>query len=96
QVGDRRGLGYSLSGLACLAFAQENLQEAARLFGVVDSIRNDLGNLLEEILQAEYDHAKSVTRKLLGEETYHTAWFEGENLVLDQLLHSFLNQENSS
>ena len=68
QMGDRRGIGYSLAGFACLAFAQEEIERAARLFGAVDSIREELGTLLEVILESEYEHAKISAQELLGDE----------------------------
>ncbi|MEJ2510834.1 MAG: tetratricopeptide repeat protein [Anaerolineales bacterium] len=95
RLGDRRGIGYSLSGLACLALAQEEPQKAAHLFGVFDSIRSDLGALLEEILQKEYDRAKTVTRELLGEDKYQTAWSAGGKMSLAQTVDNILKEENS-
>ena len=95
RLGDRRGIGYSLSGLACLALAQEEPHQAAHLFGVVDKIRSDLGALLEEILQKEYDRAKTVTRELLGEDKYQTACSEGEQMSLEQAVDYILKEENS-
>ena len=82
-MGDRRGLGYSLSGFACLALAEEELERAARIFGAVDSIRERLGSLLEAILQSEYEHAKAVTRKLLGEEEFLAAWSSGYAMSME-------------
>jgi tetratricopeptide (TPR) repeat protein len=83
QIGDRRGLGYSLSGFACLAFAQEEIIQAARLFGAVDSIREELGSLLEAILQAEYEQAKNATKELLGEKDFRAEWSNGYGMSID-------------
>ena len=93
-MGDRRGLGYSLSGFACLALAQEEIERAASLFGVVDSIREELGSLLEAILQGEYEHAKDVTRKLLGEEDFNAAWLGGYGMSLEDAVQFALAEEN--
>ena len=92
QLGDRRGIGYSLAGFACLAQVQEEPHRAARLFGVVDSIREDLGSLLEAILQIEYEHAKSATQGVLGENVFYTAWSEGYNMALEQAFQYSLTQ----
>lgn len=83
QMRDRRGIGYSLSGFACLAFAEEELKRAARLFGAVDSIREELGSLLEVILENEYDQAKVSTRELLGEEVFNAMWSSGYGLSVE-------------
>lgn len=91
QLGDRRGIGYSLAGLACLAFAQEEMQQAAHLFGVVDAIRNNLGTLMEEILQAEYDHAKAATRQVFNdEEEFQAIYTEGVETTLKQVVQDVL------
>ncbi|MEJ2758683.1 MAG: tetratricopeptide repeat protein, partial [Anaerolineales bacterium] len=90
QIADRRGLGYMLAGLACLAFAQEELKQAAYLFGVVDAIRGRLGNLLEEILQAEYQHAKRATQQILAAEDYQAAYQEGKTAALEQVIRGVL------
>jgi non-specific serine/threonine protein kinase len=84
QMGDRRGLGYSLSGFACLALAEEQIERAAGLFGAADSIREELGSLLEAILQAEYEHAKTLTRELLGEEDFLAAWSSGYAMSMEE------------
>jgi len=94
QMGDRRGLGYSLSGFACLALAQEEIEQAARLFGVVDSIREDLGALLEIILETEYEQAKSATREILGENAFQTEWSGGYAMSLEEAVHYVVDSRN--
>ena len=92
QLGDRRGLGYSLFGFACLAQALEEPHRSARLFGAVDSIREDLGALLEAVLQFEYEHMKSATQDVLGEDVFHTSWDEGHKMTLEQAFQFALSQ----
>jgi predicted ATPase len=84
QMGDRRGIGYSLSGFACLALAEKKTARAARLIGAVDSIREDLGSLLETILQIEFEQTRIAVQKTMGREKYGAAWSEGRALPLDQ------------
>ena len=84
QMGDLRGLGYSLSGYACLALAQEEIEQAARLFGAVDAIREELGSLLEVILQNEYEQAKVATQELLGEDAFNTEWSNGYAMPVEK------------
>lgn len=94
QMGDRRGLGYSLSGFACLAFAEEEIERAARLFGAVDSIREELGSLLEVILETEYQQAKEATRELLGEDDFNTRWSKGYEMPMEEAVQFALAEEN--
>jgi hypothetical protein len=94
QIGDRRGLGYSLSGFACLAFAQEEINQAARLFGAVDSIREELGSLLEAVLQSEYEQAKNATQELLGDEAFNAEWSNGYGMSMDEVVQLALTGES--
>jgi len=93
QIGDKRGLGYSLFGFACLAQGLEEPDRAARLFGVVDSIRDDLGTLLEAILQIEYEHAKSAIQDALGKDFFDKEWSKGHDMTLEQAVQYALTQE---
>jgi predicted ATPase/DNA-binding SARP family transcriptional activator len=92
HIGDKRGLGYSLFGFACLAQVLEEPDRAARLFGVVDSIRENLGTLLEAILQSEYEQAKAAIQDVLGEESLQTAWSEGYKMTLGEAVQYALTQ----
>jgi len=92
QIGDKRGLGYSLFGFACLAQVLEEPDRAAHLIGVVDSIREDLGTLLEAILQIEYEQAKAAIQEALGEEIFQIAWSEGNKMTLEQAVQYALTQ----
>lgn len=83
QMGDRRGIGYSLSGFACLALAEEETVRAARLIGAVDSIREDLGILLETILQFEFEQTRIAVQQAMGREKYDSAWADGHALPLE-------------
>ncbi len=86
DIGDLRGIGYSLFGLACLAYAEENLQRAAILFGATDSIRERLGTLLETVLQVEYEQTSSEVQSMLGEKRYAARWKEGYEKSLEQIV----------
>jgi predicted ATPase/DNA-binding SARP family transcriptional activator len=95
QMEDRRGLGYSLSGFACLALAQEDIEKAAKLFGATDSIRAEVGSLLEEVLQSEHDGAKVTARDFLGEQNFNAAWSEGGAMSLEQAVHCALKDRET-
>ena len=90
-MGDLRGIGYSFFGFACLAQSEENPQRAAKLFGAMDSIRENLGALLEAVLQIEYEQTRSVVQKLLGEELFTAMWNEGHGMAVEQAVHLALN-----
>ncbi|MBL8103738.1 MAG: tetratricopeptide repeat protein, partial [Anaerolineales bacterium] len=91
HMGDLRGIGYSLFGFACLAQAEENPQRAAKLFGAMDSIRKNLGALLEAVLQLEYEQTRSVIQGILGEELFTAMWNEGHGMAVEQAVHLALS-----
>jgi predicted ATPase/DNA-binding SARP family transcriptional activator len=95
QMGDRRGIGYSLAGFACLAFAEEDIERAARLFGAVDSLREELGALLEVILENEYERAKTATKEILGEDEFNTIWSSGYGWSVEHAIQYALGEINS-
>jgi tetratricopeptide (TPR) repeat protein len=91
RMGDLRGIGYSLFGFACLAQAEENPQRATNLFGAMDSIRENLGTLLEAVLQIEYEQTRSVVQEILGEELFNVMWNEGYGMAVEQVVHLALS-----
>jgi non-specific serine/threonine protein kinase len=91
RMGDLRGIGYSLFGFACLAQAEEKPQRAAKLFGAMDSIRENLGTFLEAVLQNEYEHTRAVVQEMLGEESFTEMWTEGHGMLVDQAVHLALS-----
>jgi predicted ATPase len=91
RMGDLRGIGYSLFGFACLAQAEGNPQRAAKLFGAMDSIRDNLGALLEAVLRLEYEQTHSVVREMLGEELFTVMWTEGHSMAVEQIVHLALS-----
>jgi non-specific serine/threonine protein kinase len=93
QIGDRRGTGYSMFGFARLAHTLEEPLRAAHLIGITDSIREDLGTLLETPLQIELDRIKSETQEILGVEAFHTAWLNGKNMKLEDAIQYALNPD---
>lgn len=86
RIGDRRGIGYSLFGFACLAQVQEDPDRAARLFGAVDAIRENLGSLLESVLHVEYEQTRETAQAVLGKERFHAAWSAGHGIPLDHAI----------
>jgi predicted ATPase/DNA-binding SARP family transcriptional activator len=87
NMGDLRGIGYSLFGFACLAQAEEDPQRAGKLFGAMDLIRENLGTFLEAALQIEYEHTRSAVQEMLGEEQFTAMWTEGHGLPLERAVH---------
>lgn len=86
RIRDLRGIGYSLFGFACLAHAEEDPQRAAKLIGAIDGLRENLGSLLETVLQSEYEHARSAVQEILGDEPFTALWTEGRSMPLEHII----------
>jgi predicted ATPase/DNA-binding SARP family transcriptional activator len=86
QIGDRRGIGYCLAGLAVLACEEGEYPRAGRLSGAVAAVQAVLGMLLEVPLQLEYDHELAKARDMLGEEAFARVWDEGMGMMMPQAI----------
>lgn len=93
RIHDLRGIGYSLFGFACLAHEMENPARTAKLIGAIDLLREQLGSLLETILQEEYEHTRSAVQAMLGEERFMELCTEGRSLPLEQIIDFALSSE---
>lgn len=91
EAGDRRGIGYSLAGLAALAAAAGDGERAARLSGAVASLEEVLGSFLEAPLQIEYDRALAGVEQALGEDDFAAAVEEGRTLGLEEAIDDALD-----
>ena len=81
EVGDRHGLAWVLSNFAIVAQSRGAWQTAARLFGVVDALRETVGSSSLSLSPAEraaYEAAVAASRAKLGTETFAAAWSAGQ------------------
>ena len=66
--------------LATLAGAADSHQEAARLFGAAQALRERMGAVRFQIYDAGHDAAVATLRNALGEADFDVAWAEGAAL----------------
>ena len=85
-AGDRRGIGYSLAGLAALAAAEGRLARAARLAGAVAAVEAVLGSFLEAPLAVEYEQSLATVRAALDEEAFAATAAEGRAMSPDEAM----------
>ena len=76
----------ALECLALLAAAGTAHQQAARLFGAAQAIRERSGIARFQIYQAGYESALTEARTALGDKEFETAWFEGVALSTDEAI----------
>jgi predicted ATPase/DNA-binding SARP family transcriptional activator len=88
-------LGWCLAGLAELAGAAGKPERAARLFGATHTLLQSLDTQLEATDQGRYERIPTTTQAdferhvaalhaKLGDQTFETAWAEGQAMTLDQ------------
>lgn len=63
-----------------------NLQRAARLWGVAQTLREEMGVPLTQALQEKHDEKIAEARQALGEADWAMAWEQGCQLPLEQAL----------
>ena len=79
---------FCLEGLASDVSAQGEEAEAARLWGVAETLRESCGIPLTPVERADYEPAVAAARTHLGEQAFAAAWAEGRSMTLDQVLAS--------
>ncbi len=84
ELGDKRGIAYSLEGFAGLTIAQGQPEQAARLLGAADTLREAIGVPLPPADRAEYERTIAAARSRLGEAAFAAAWAEGRVMTLEQ------------
>jgi DNA-binding CsgD family transcriptional regulator len=61
-------------------------QEAARLFGAADAIRQHIGAVRFKTYDAGYEAAVAALREALGEQEFDAAWAEGAALSTEEAI----------
>jgi hypothetical protein len=95
KVGNKWGLSYVFAELAAIAAERGRSEQAARLFGAAEGLRESIGHPLPPILRAEYDSAVATARAQLDDTEFAAVWAEREAMSLDQAIAYALNEDNS-
>jgi serine/threonine-protein kinase PknK len=94
QHGDRRFLTNALSGVAAVAAVQGQAERAARLYGAIAVLRDQLGLGIESSQRVRHDHAISVARSTLPQDVFDRAWAAGRELSLEDAIAESLTAHN--
>jgi predicted ATPase/DNA-binding CsgD family transcriptional regulator len=86
RVGSRLAMCDVLDALGGAVTAQDRYEEAARLLGAAQSLRDTLGAVRFSVLQPSHDAVVAAVRHALGPEPFDDAWADGEGLSLDDAL----------
>ena len=88
-------IGYCFEGLAAVLAFTGRAEEAARLLGAAEHLRESLGVGLAPAEQATHDETVRAVKKTLGEEKFSADWRQGRELALDEAIAYALVEEGA-
>ena len=86
------GVIYTVEGLASLEVVQTQLKRAVLLLGWAEAIRKEIDNRRPPVEQADIDFVLSKIRAGMDDDSFHTAWAEGQTLTIEQAVTLALGQ----
>jgi hypothetical protein len=86
-------IGYCFEGLAAVLAFTERPEEAARLLGAAEALRESLGVGLAPAEQTTHDETVEALRGALPENRFAAAWRKGRELPLDDAIAYALEEE---
>jgi tetratricopeptide (TPR) repeat protein len=97
EHGNKNGTALSLAGFAGILGMSGKPKQAARLFGAVDSLLENIGmaGRMDPSDQKEFDHYVAAVRAQLDEATFAKAWAEGHRMTQEQAV-AYAQEEGSS
>jgi tetratricopeptide (TPR) repeat protein len=91
-INDKFSIALNLEKFAHLAYAQNHLERAIRLFGAAEALREIIGSPIAPSDRPNYDRTISALRTTLGEETFAKHWAEGRSMTMEQAIAYALNE----
>jgi predicted ATPase/DNA-binding SARP family transcriptional activator len=88
-------IGYCFEGLAAVLVLTGRAEEAAKLLGAAEALRESLGVDLAPAEQATHAETVGAVRAGLGEERFSAAWRQGKELALDEAIAYALEEEGA-
>jgi non-specific serine/threonine protein kinase len=85
----------ALEGLACVAGAKGEAEQAARLWGAAQTLHETKGIPRDTDFLAEADARISAVRSGRGEEAWEEAWRKGRAMTLDEAVSYALEEEEA-
>jgi tetratricopeptide (TPR) repeat protein len=86
DLGDRRGMAESLEGLAGVAGVQGRPEQAARLFGSAEALRETIGAPLLPHDRSRYATTLAAAREQLDEDAWNQAWANGRAASVEEIV----------
>jgi non-specific serine/threonine protein kinase len=88
-------IGYCFEGLAAVLAFTERPEEAARLLGAAEALRESLGVGLAPAEQTTHDETVEAVRSALGEDRFGADWRHGREMSLDDAIAYALEEEGA-
>lgn len=86
DLSDQSGIAWCLAGLACVAAINEDLEHAAWLWGVAETLRQSIGVREAPASRATHERLKADVRARLGEAIFEAKWAEGQAAAPEQAI----------
>jgi non-specific serine/threonine protein kinase len=86
-------IGYCFEGLAAVLAFTARAEEAAKLLGAAEALRESLGVGLAPAEQATHDETVAAVRDALGGDRFGAAWRQGRELALEDAIAYALEDE---
>jgi predicted ATPase len=86
RIGDRRGIAFSLEGFADLASLQEEPEQAARLWGAAEALREAVGSPMLFNQHREYDRKVAQVQARVGKDAFRAGWVKGRAMTLERAI----------
>jgi len=86
DIGEKPQLARCLEGLAGVACVRRRYDQAARILGAADALRDAIGYRRAPFDQADYDERVAVAQERLGESAFAAALVEGRTMRLEQAI----------
>jgi tetratricopeptide (TPR) repeat protein len=86
KLGDKLGIIYSLEGFAGLETVQERFDQAVRLYGAAEALRETIKAPLPPPHYADYENNVNTLQARLTTKTFAEAWKEGRVMTMEQAI----------
>ncbi len=92
ELGDRKGIVEALESFARLNFAEDKLEQASRLWGAAEQLREGIGSPLPPNALDEFNIVVATARQAMSAEAFSAAWTEGRAMTEAQAITRALDQ----
>lgn len=84
EIEDQRNIALALTSLGNVFRIEKDYEQAARLWGAAEALREEIRSPLTPVEREEQDRQVTTTRDALGDEVFARAWAEGRVLTAEK------------